>query len=112
MLPRADPNGVLTMYAVIATGGKQYRVEKDGVLRIEKLEAEPGSTVSFDQVLMVADGDKVTLGKPLLSGLSVLAPTADMAKLLVWSFIAGFSERLVPDTIDRTEARSRPEAKT
>jgi len=61
------------MYAVIATGGKQYRVEKDGVLRIEKLDAEPGSTVNFDQVLLVADGEKVTLGKPLVAGAKVSA---------------------------------------
>jgi len=61
------------MYAVIATGGKQYRVEKDGVLRVEKLEADVGATVSFDQVLMVADGDKVTLGKPLVAGAKVSA---------------------------------------
>ena len=61
------------MYAVIATGGKQYRVEKDGVLRIEKLDAEPGATVDFDQVLMVADGDKITLGKPLVAGAKVSA---------------------------------------
>jgi large subunit ribosomal protein L21 len=61
------------MYAVIATGGKQYRVEKDGVLRIEKLEAEVGATVDFDRVLMVADGDTVTLGKPLVAGAKVSA---------------------------------------
>ena len=61
------------MYAVIATGGKQYRVEKDGVLRIEKLEADVGATVDFDQVLMVADGEKITLGKPLVAGAKVSA---------------------------------------
>ena len=61
------------MYAVIATGGKQYRVEKDGVLRIEKLDAEPGASVDFDQVLLVADGDKITLGKPLVAGAKVSA---------------------------------------
>jgi len=61
------------MYAVIKTGGKQYRVEKDGVLRIEKLAAEPGSTVEFDQVLLIADGDNVTVGKPLLKGSKVSA---------------------------------------
>ncbi len=55
------------MYAVIATGGKQYRVEKDSLLKVEKLDAEPGSTVSFDQVLLVADGSDIKLGKPLLS---------------------------------------------
>ena len=41
------------MYAVIATGGKQYRVEKGGVLRIEKLTAEPGATVEFNEVLLI-----------------------------------------------------------
>src|SRR5579872_6359620 len=68
------------MYAVIATGGKQYRVEKGGVLRIEKLTAEPGSTVEFDQVLLVADGDLVKLGKPLLSGGKVTATVEKHAK--------------------------------
>jgi large subunit ribosomal protein L21 len=61
------------MYAVIATGGKQYRVEKGGLLRIEKLAAEPGATVEFNEVLMVADGDRVQLGAPLLKGGKVLA---------------------------------------
>ena len=50
------------MYAVIATGGKQYRVEKDGVLRIELLEAAPGTTVEFNDVLLIADGDNITVG--------------------------------------------------
>ena len=61
------------MYAVIATGGKQYRVEKDGVLRVEKLSAEPGATVEFTDVLLIADGDKFTVGKPQLKGSKVLA---------------------------------------
>jgi len=61
------------MYAVIATGGKQYRVEKDGVLRVEKLVAEPGATVEFNDVLLIADGDTVTVGKPLLKGGKVTA---------------------------------------
>ena len=61
------------MYAVIATGGKQYRVTKDGVLRIEKLDAEPGSTVEFAQVLLVGEGADVKLGTPTLKGGKVLA---------------------------------------
>jgi large subunit ribosomal protein L21 len=61
------------MYAVITTGGKQYRVEKDGVLRVELLKAEPGATVEFDQVLLVADGEKVTVGKPTIKGGKVTA---------------------------------------
>ncbi len=59
------------MYAVIATGGKQYRVEKGQVLRIEKLDAEPGATVTFDQVLLVGTGGEVKVGAPLLSDATV-----------------------------------------
>src|SRR5687768_4506743 len=61
------------MYAVIATGGKQYRVTKDAVLRVEKLDAEPGSTVEFADVLLVGEGANVKLGAPLLQGSKVVA---------------------------------------
>ncbi|MBK7249574.1 MAG: 50S ribosomal protein L21 [Gammaproteobacteria bacterium] len=61
------------MYAVIATGGKQYRVEPGSVLRVEKLEAEPGATVEFDQVLLVGEGGKITVGTPLVRGGKVVA---------------------------------------
>jgi large subunit ribosomal protein L21 len=52
------------MYAVIMTGGKQYRVSPGQVIRIEKLEYTPGEVVVFDKVLMIAQDEKVTLGKP------------------------------------------------
>jgi large subunit ribosomal protein L21 len=61
------------MYAVIATGGKQYRVTKDGVLRVEKLDAEPGATVEFGEVLLVGEGADVKVGTPTLRGGKVLA---------------------------------------
>ena len=61
------------MYAVMVTGGKQYRVMKGEVLRVEKLDVEAGSTVDFDQVLLLGDGDKVTVGAPLVSGAKVSA---------------------------------------
>ena len=61
------------MYAVIATGGKQYRVTKDGTLRVEKLDAEPGATVTFGEVLLVGEGADVKIGAPLLKGGKVLA---------------------------------------
>ena len=61
------------MYAVIATGGKQYRVEKNGTLRVELLDAEPGSTIQFNEVLLIADGANVKIGAPLLKGSSVSA---------------------------------------
>jgi large subunit ribosomal protein L21 len=61
------------MYAVIKTGGKQYRVREGDTLRVEKLAAETGAKVQFDQVLMVGEGDKVTVGTPFLSGGQVSA---------------------------------------
>ena len=61
------------MYAVIVTGGKQYRVEKDSLLKVEKLDAAPGSTVSFDEVLLVADGADIKVGKPRVDGAKVSA---------------------------------------
>ena len=61
------------MYAVIATGGKQYRVTKDATLRVEKLNAEPGSTVEFGEVLLMGEGANVKLGTPLLKGSKVTA---------------------------------------
>jgi large subunit ribosomal protein L21 len=61
------------MYAVIATGGKQYRVTKDGVLRVEKLDAEPGATVEFAEVLLIGEGAEVTIGQPTVKGGKVLA---------------------------------------
>jgi large subunit ribosomal protein L21 len=55
-------------FAVIKTGGKQYKVAANDVVKIEKLEAEAGDVVTFDQVLMVGNGDDVTLGAPLVEG--------------------------------------------
>ena len=56
------------MYAVIATGGKQYRVAAGDVVRIEKLTAEPGGTVEFDKVLLVGQGTDIKVGAPFLAG--------------------------------------------
>jgi len=67
------------MYAVIATGGKQYKVTQGETLRVEKLEGEEGSTVKLDNVLMVADGDKVEVGSPTLDKASVTAKSRRMA---------------------------------
>ena len=59
------------MYAVIATGGKQYRVAEGDVVRIEKLAADLGATVEFDKVLLVGNGSDVKIGAPLLAGSKV-----------------------------------------
>lgn len=61
------------MYAVIKTGGKQYRVVPGERLKVEKLETEVGGTVTLNQVLMVSDGDKTTIGSPIVEGASVKA---------------------------------------
>jgi large subunit ribosomal protein L21 len=61
------------MYAVIVSGGKQHRVEEGEVLRLEKIEAETGATISFDQVLMVASGGDVKIGTPVVMGAAVEA---------------------------------------
>lgn len=61
------------MYAVVRTGGKQYRVAAGEKLKVEQIPADVGSEVVLDQVLMVADGGAVTMGTPLVSGASVKA---------------------------------------
>lgn len=61
------------MYAVIRSGGKQYRVKQGQVLRLEKLAIEAGDNVELDEVLLVADGDKITVGKPHVTGAKVVA---------------------------------------
>ena len=64
------------MYAIVATGGKQYRVKEGEKLRIEKLSAEAGDTVELDKVLMVGEGDDVKVGAPYLEGAKVTAKVA------------------------------------
>lgn len=61
------------MYAVIKTGGKQYRVTEGQTLKVEKLDVEEGAAVEFDQVLMIADGDRIQVGAPYLDGARVSA---------------------------------------
>jgi large subunit ribosomal protein L21 len=61
------------MYAVIKTGGKQYRVKEGELVRVESLPAEEGAAVEFDSVLLVADGDDIKIGTPYLSGGKVTA---------------------------------------
>jgi large subunit ribosomal protein L21 len=61
------------MFAVIRTGGKQYRVTPNAVLKVEKLEAEPGATVTFTDVLALGNEGRLTLGAPTVAGASVTA---------------------------------------
>jgi len=71
-------------FAVIKTGGKQYKVAANDVVKIEKIDAQPGDVVTFDQILMVGDGDNITVGAPLVEG-----------ALVAGQFIATEKERTV-----------------
>jgi len=70
---RAFPKEGRNMYAVVRTGGKQYRVSAGAKLRVEKLAAEVGQEIVLDQVLAVADGDSLKMGTPLVAGATVKA---------------------------------------
>ena len=65
--------GESNMYAVIVTGGKQYKVAEGEFLKVEKLDAETGATIEFDKVLLVANGDDVKIGAPVVEGAKVTA---------------------------------------
>ena len=76
------------MYAIIATGGKQYKVAVGDVIRVEKLDAEPGSEYVFDQVLAVG-GEEMEIGRPVVAGAVVKATVMDQArakKVIVYKY--------------------------
>ena len=68
------------MYAVITSGGKQYKVRQGDILRIEKIPGEVGSPVSFDKVLMVSDGETASIGQPVLDNVAVKGYIVDQGK--------------------------------
>jgi len=68
------------MFAIIRTGGKQYKVAPDDVIAVEKLVGEPGSTIELAEVLMVGEGDNVSTGPPLVSGASVSATLVEQRR--------------------------------
>jgi large subunit ribosomal protein L21 len=75
------------MFAVIRTGGKQYKVAKDDVIVVEKLAAEPDEAIELGEVLMVGDGAEIAAGAPLVAGASVLATVVAQrraAKIIVF----------------------------
>ena len=69
------------MYAIIRTGGKQYQVAAGDTLRVEKLQGDVGETVEINDVLLVADGDAVQVGQPLVEGAKVIAKIAEQGKV-------------------------------
>ena len=68
------------MFAVLRTGGKQYKVQKDDVIKVEKLDAEAGKTIDLNEVLFLSDGKKATIGAPLVKGASVKAEVLEQRK--------------------------------
>lgn len=68
------------MYAVLKTGGKQYRVQEGQVLKIEKLDQDVDSTVDFTDILMVSDGDNTKIGEPLVEGAKVTGKVLEQGR--------------------------------
>ena len=68
------------MYAVVKTGGKQYRVTKDDTILVEKLDADEGQTVTLSDVMLLGDGDKVTVGNPVVADASVEAQVVSQTR--------------------------------
>jgi len=68
------------MFAVIRTGGKQYRVAENDIIRVERLDGDAGASLTLDQVLMVGEGEKVTVGSPLVDGASVSAEVLEQGR--------------------------------
>jgi ribosomal protein L21 len=86
------------MYAIIETGGKQYKVQEGDVVFVEKLAADEGAAYTFDKVLTVADGDNVTFGAPVVAGATVSAKVMGHGKdkkIIVFKFKAkkGFRKK-------------------
>jgi large subunit ribosomal protein L21 len=76
-----------SMYAVIKTGGKQYKVAPGDIVRVESLDAQKGDTIELKDVFMIADGDKVSVGKPSLASAKVTAEVVEQdrgEKLLIF----------------------------
>jgi large subunit ribosomal protein L21 len=110
------------MYAVVSTGGKQYRVEPGSTLTIERLAAEAGATLTFDRVLLIGDGDEVTVGTPVVTGASVSATVLGEElgpKLVIFKFKqkvkyrrrTGHRQHLMRVRIDAINADGKPRAK-
>jgi large subunit ribosomal protein L21 len=78
------------MYAIVRTGSKQYRVQPGDVLEVELIDGEQGQEVALDDVLLIADGDAITVGKPTVAGAKVTAEVVDPdkkgAKVIAFKF--------------------------
>lgn len=75
-----EPKGGISIYAIVETGGKQYRVSPGDVIDVDKLPAEEGSTLELDRVLLIAQGEEVRLGSPTIEGARVVASVMGQVK--------------------------------
>jgi large subunit ribosomal protein L21 len=100
------------MYAIVETGGKQFRVSEGDVIRTDLLESEVGSSITFDRVILAANGDNVTIGTPLVSGASVTGTVVRQGKdkkILVFKYkpkkrvrkLTGHRQRFAEVRIDK-----------
>jgi large subunit ribosomal protein L21 len=105
------------MYAVVKTGGKQYKVEEGEVLRVEKIPGDIGEPFSFDQVLMFSDGETVSIGQPVLENVDVQGHIVEQGKakkILVFKYkrrkrfrrTQGHRQQYTAIKIDRIEAKA------
>jgi len=105
------------MYAVVSSGGKQYRVEPGSTVLVERLPSEPGASILFDRVLLIGDGDDVMVGTPVVSGATVSATVLGEElgpKLVVFKFKqkvkyrrrTGHRQHLLRVRIDEINAQS------
>jgi large subunit ribosomal protein L21 len=84
------------MYAIVKTGGKQFRAEKGATIIVEKLDGEPGATIELDEVLMVCDGDNFKVGAPFIKGAKVrveIVRQGKAAKINAFNYKAKKNER-------------------
>ena len=68
------------MYAVVSTGGKQYRIQEGDILRVEKIPGEVGTPIAFENVLLYSDGEKLSIGQPVLENISVNGHIVEQGK--------------------------------
>ncbi len=84
------------MYAIVKTGGKQYKAAKDDLIIVEKIEGEPGSEVRLSEVLMTVDGETTTVGSPFIKGAEVIGHIVRQAKskkIVAFNYKAKKNER-------------------
>ena len=111
------------MYAVVSSGGKQYRVEPGSTLLMERLSSQPGASILFDRVLLIGDGDEVTVGTPAVAGATVSGTVLGEElgpKLVIFKFKqkvkyrrrTGHRQHLLRVRIDEINADGRAKTRT